>query len=520
MSTAVTASIDKAVMATVESHDRAAAASPAAATAPTELPSHTLQWDAKKRAQYAPYVAARETPHPSPTPRLQSGDVVIVDCGRTRDLVELKDGKSVKMARMPLQVHQLIGDEVGRWYAIQDRQGNISKRKGATQPQQGEEEAEDADETESSKPQQQEEEADALTDERYSTSPSSSTPPAAPSFSTSTSSIPTVSSSAGRLLVSSSLPASLIPSANNSALFDKNDSQRLTQAAINAAKSASSTTAPHALIELLVDNSATFTQKTEFSQEKYIARKKRKHAVELYTLEANTVNCWDTQLTREPARLLHMRVDTLAALLQYGDVRAGQYVMCVESTHGSVLGAMAKRMGGDGLLLNVVQQTDIRPNCPLQSLPLPNPVPFGCMKGALTADEQSIALSVPYQLLQDDALLQRLAAADEVHAYSDAAQALSEGVDSLVVCSKLDCVEVLSVCFPFLRPGGSFVVHCGFAAPLASLHRTLRMNGLAVRVELTEAWYREYQVLTNRTHPHVNQSHNAGYLLAGVKTAA
>ena len=479
-----------------------------ATSVPSGLASHTVHWAAEKRSLYASYVAQRESPYVVPAPRLQSGDTVVVDCGRSREVVELKEGKTVKMARMPLQVHQLIGDEVGRWYDIQDRQGRITRKAGVIQHQRAGNDEEDSEETDTT---QQHDGMDDISEERYG-APEAAPPPAS-------SSIALVSSSAGRLLVSSSLPASLVPSANNSALFDNNSSQRLSQADISAAKSASSTTAPYQLIERLVDNSSTFQQKTEFSQEKYIARKKRKHAVELSTLEANTVNCWETQLTREPARLLHMRVDTLAAVLQYGDVRAGQYVMCVESTHGSVLGAIAKRMGSDGLLLNVVQQTDIREGCPLTSLPLPNPVPFGCLKGTLTADEQSIALAVPYQLLQDDALLNRLARADEVHAYSDAVHALSKGVDSLVVCSRVDPVEVLGVCFPFLRAGGSFVVHCGFAAPLASLHRTLRMNGLAVRVELTEAWYREYQVLTNRTHPHVNISHNAGYLLAGVKTA-
>ena len=479
------------------------------ASVPSELASHTLQWDAAKRSLYALYVAERESPHPVTARRLQSGDTVVLDCGRSREVVELKEGKSVKMARMPLQAHQLIGEPVGRWYNILDRQGHIERKKEVTQQQRSEDDEEESEE------QQQREGAADITDERYSASPSP--PPAATTTTTST--VPAVSSSAGRLLVSSSLPASLVPSANNSVLFDNNDSQRLSQAAINAAKSATSTTAPAALIELLVDNSATFQQKTEFSQEKYIARKKRKHGVELNTLEANTVNCWDTQLTRDPARLLHMRVDTLAAVMQYGDVRAGQHVMCVESTHGSMLGAIAKRMGGDGVLLSAVQQADIRQGCPLPSLPLPNPVPFGCLKGSLSADEQSIAVAVPYQLLQDDALFTRLAGTQEVHAYSDAVHVLSEGVDSLVVCTRMDCVEALSLCFPFLRPGGSFVVHCGFAAPLASLHRTLRLNGLAVRVELTEAWYREYQVLTNRTHPQVNISHAAGYLLAGVKTA-
>ncbi len=45
----------------------------------------------------------------------------------------------------------------------------------------------------------------------------------------------------------------------------------------------------------------------------------------------------------------------------------------------------------------------------------------------------------------------------------------------------------------------------------------LRKSGDAVNIRVTETWLREYQVLPERTHPHVNMSGTGGYILTGIK---
>jgi hypothetical protein len=44
----------------------------------------------------------------------------------------------------------------------------------------------------------------------------------------------------------------------------------------------------------------------------------------------------------------------------------------------------------------------------------------------------------------------------------------------------------------------------------------LRHN-IAINLRLTDAWFREYQVLEGRTHPNMSMSQNGGYLLTGTK---
>ena len=39
----------------------------------------------------------------------------------------------------------------------------------------------------------------------------------------------------------------------------------------------------------------------------------------------------------------------------------------------------------------------------------------------------------------------------------------------------------------------------------------------AVALQLHESWFREYQVLPSRTHPHMTTSATGGYVLSGMK---
>ena len=45
---------------------------------------------------------------------------------------------------------------------------------------------------------------------------------------------------------------------------------------------------------------------------------------------------------------------------------------------------------------------------------------------------------------------------------------------------------------------------------------TMKEQGSAVNVNLSETWLRSYQVLPERTHPTVTMSGGGGYLLTGI----
>ncbi|CAN0251568.1 unnamed protein product [Lampetra fluviatilis] len=107
------------------------------------------------------------------------------------------------------------------------------------------------------------------------------------------------------------------------------------------------------IVSQLVENSSTFKEKTEFSQEKYIKRKKKKYESHITVLKPNARLLATMYHSREPAKICHLRVDSLSQLLASGNVRASGKTIVVESCSGLVLGAVMERMGGHGTILNV-----------------------------------------------------------------------------------------------------------------------------------------------------------------------
>ncbi|KAL7567525.1 hypothetical protein ACA910_009533 [Epithemia clementina (nom. ined.)] len=90
---------------------------------------------------------------------------------------------------------------------------------------------------------------------------------------------------------------------------------------------------------------------------------------------------------------------------------------------------------------------------------------------------------------------------------------------------------MLIVCiFYYLAPSAPFCIYCEYLEPLTHVFAYLQDdnggngNGneahhkkFAIQVRLTTAWTREYQVLPQRTHPHMNMTQNGGFLLTGTK---
>ena len=450
-------------------------------------------------------MALRESPSSAPPAVLGVGSSVIVDCGRARDLIVFDAGKQTHtVRRQQIRLQSLLGEQVGRGYTIEDRQGTLRRRAPAQlteekQPTAATEAADADDDNDGSERAdgdadepsgQAEESSSAQESERRADAFSSSLPAA-------------VSVSTGRLLASSSLPASLLPTATNAELYDNNSAQRLSQSEIAAA----SAQRPVELISLLLQHSATHASKTEYSQEKYIAKKKRKHMTELHTLSPALVNVIDTVLLKDSAKLAGLRLDTISQILYLANLRPRGVFLIAESLHGNLLSALAHKTAGLSTILH------INPSLPQAVPEMPQ---LGLFSSQLSAQEKSTIISLPFSLLADFDSIENCA--DKYPQYADGIEILQRGViDSLILCSRYDCVDLFSACFPYLRAGGYFVVHCSFVTPLAALHKTLRQSGLAVMVQLSESWYREYQVLPNRTHPAVNMSHAAGYLLSGIK---
>jgi tRNA (adenine-N(1)-)-methyltransferase non-catalytic subunit len=110
------------------------------------------------------------------------------------------------------------------------------------------------------------------------------------------------------------------------------------------------------LVDLLVQNSSTFETKTEFSQEKYIKKKKKKYVTEVFFLSPTLQNIVETIFEKDPKKISYLRSDTISQILTFGNIRAGSRVLIVENVGGLIVGACLSRMGGYGVILNGYDQ--------------------------------------------------------------------------------------------------------------------------------------------------------------------
>ena len=91
--------------------------------------------------------------------------------------------------------------------------------------------------------------------------------------------------------------------------------------------------------------------------------------------------------------------------------------------------------------------------------------------------------------------------------------------DSLIIATSFHPLTVLTELLPFLASSCPFVVYCEHLEPLSECFSYLKKSGAAVKLQLSESWLRDYQVLPNCTHPTMTMSASGGYLLTGIKVS-
>jgi tRNA (adenine-N(1)-)-methyltransferase non-catalytic subunit len=333
----------------------------------------------------------------------------------------------------------------------------------------------------------------------------------------------------GTTLLDSSLPDT---ARNNSQLYDTNAAQALSQEEIEAFKDAGTTTGTE-LVDMLISNSATFASKTEFSQEKYIKKKKLKHCTELQVLPVSLGRVIETFWEKDRAKLRGLRPDTLALLLSTANVRAGASSLVVESCSGAILGALMYRTQGLAYVVHAFENNQKRTegvkrfnfspditaallHVPLDKL-LSKQVP---VNGDITVrPTTSVTPAASATIASMDTTDSAADAADVSNPEGDLSgeQLLSQQVDILILASRYEPFALLQSLWAYLRPGGRFVVYEEVLEPLAAAHAKLSAHEMGVNITLSEQFFRHHQVLPNRTHPHVNMSASGGYILSGSK---
>ncbi|EFJ43222.1 hypothetical protein VOLCADRAFT_119181 [Volvox carteri f. nagariensis] len=145
---------------------------------------------------------------------------------------------------------------------------------------------------------------------------------------------------------------------NNSDLFDRNtENQKLTQEQIEELKKSGKAGAE--IIQALCSNSATFQNKTEFSQDKYKKRKAKKYLTYLTVREPCARILCEAYYDKAPERVYNLRHDSLAVMMSLANVAAGAKVLVAEQCMGVLTAAAVERLGGVGAVCGL--QVDDRP---------------------------------------------------------------------------------------------------------------------------------------------------------------
>jgi len=140
---------------------------------------------------------------------------------------------------------------------------------------------------------------------------------------------------------------------DNRSIQDDTASQKLGKSEIMSLKKEGKT--GEEIVQELVDNSATFKGRTEYSKAKYLKKKKKKYLAQFIVLKPSSRLLSEMYFSKNPIKVLEIRPDSLAQILTWSNVQANSNVLLMENCQGLLTGALMERLGLDGKLLQFYQ---------------------------------------------------------------------------------------------------------------------------------------------------------------------
>jgi tRNA (adenine-N(1)-)-methyltransferase non-catalytic subunit len=287
------------------------------------------------------------------------------------------------------------------------------------------------------------------------------------------------------------------------------------------------------VVTIISAYSKTFEEKTAFAQEKYRARKLKKHMTKFLARYPSPRQVCEQYFYANPQKISHMRFDSLSMLMHAGNIGAHAQPLVVDTCGGLVVGSIVTRMGGLGRVCNAfIGQSPMSMDI-LLKMNL-DESHFEAIRHAsissLIAERARIIAGEPKEKKETPAKTTDLEEKEKKERKFMKIKFASEerveefarqGFTSLVVASlSIEPKAALEQLLPLCASSASFAVWFHSAQPLAEALYHLRNANMAINLSLVEPFLREQQVLPGRTHPVMTTDAGAGgWILSGTYVA-
>ncbi|KAI6650685.1 tRNA (adenine(58)-N(1))-methyltransferase non-catalytic subunit TRM6 isoform X1 [Oopsacas minuta] len=316
------------------------------------------------------------------------------------------------------------------------------------------------------------------------------------------------------------------------------------------------------LITEIISGSNTFNEKSQFSKQKYLTRKRAKHLPVIFIYRPSLRHLSLMHYHLRPEKIGFLRIDTLSLLLSLANVRYGSRLLVVDNFGGLVIGAVLERMGGGGRLVELFTTEIIHPRPVLSSFSHLSSLHWECLsafplrrlarlreypqtpqlsnseqKTNNTAQQPISSLQQSADSLEESSIIEidvnitqnksETPLFEEQHdhtppkedRYCTARELLIEGeFEGIILASKHDPVPILEACLPFISSSSPLLVYCVFPELISNCNEYFHSSNNIILKNLTTSWLRAYQPAESKLHPEMmSSSCRTGYVLSGVR---